>query len=86
MINNTDINKIVVSNKLTFGKQEFKYFIDYKDSEKLDFYAGSVHKWLYTREILMKIDIIIIYLFIYFQKKKKFLLNIWKKVRDIMKI
>ena len=29
-----DINKIVVSIKLPFGKQDFKYFIGYKDSEK----------------------------------------------------
>ena len=28
------INKIVVSNKLPFGKQDFKYFIGYKDDEK----------------------------------------------------
>ena len=33
-INNIDINKIVVSNKLPFGKQDFKYFIGYKDAEK----------------------------------------------------
>ena len=30
-INNIDINKIVVSNKLPFGKQDVKYFISYKD-------------------------------------------------------
>ena len=34
-INDTDINKIVVYNKLPFGKQEFKYYIDYKDAKKL---------------------------------------------------
>ena len=34
-INDTDINKMVVSNKLPFGKQGFKYFIGYKDSEKI---------------------------------------------------
>ena len=33
-INDIDINKIVVSNKLSFGKQDFKYFIGFKDSEK----------------------------------------------------
>ena len=33
-INDVDINTIVVSNKLPFGKQDFKYFIGYKDSEK----------------------------------------------------
>ena len=31
-INDIDINKIVVSNKLPFGKQDFEYFIGYKDS------------------------------------------------------
>ena len=34
LINDKDINKIVVSNKFSFGKQDFKYFIGYKDSEK----------------------------------------------------
>ena len=34
-INSIDINKIVVSNKLPFGKQDFKCFIGYKDSERL---------------------------------------------------
>ena len=28
LINDIDINKIVVSNKLPFGDQDFKYFID----------------------------------------------------------
>ena len=31
-INDTDINKIVVSNKFPFGKHDFKYFIGYKDN------------------------------------------------------
>ena len=30
-INGIDINKIGVSNKFPFGKQDFKYFIGYKD-------------------------------------------------------
>ena len=34
-INDIDINKIVLSNKLPFGKQDFKYFIGYKDAEKI---------------------------------------------------
>ena len=34
-INKIDINKIVVSNKLPFGKQGLKYSIGYKDSEKI---------------------------------------------------
>ena len=34
-INDIDINKVFVSNKLLFDKQDFKYFIGYKDSEKI---------------------------------------------------
>ena len=33
--NDVEINKIVVSNMLTFGKQDFKHFIGYKHSEKI---------------------------------------------------
>ena len=33
-IKNIDINKIVVSNKVSFGKNGFKYFIGYKDAKK----------------------------------------------------
>ena len=35
MINDIDINKIVVSNKLSFHKQDFKCFIRYRDSKKM---------------------------------------------------
>ena len=59
MINNIDINKIVVSNKLNFGQLDFKFLIGCKDSEKLDLYAYSVPKWLYIKEILMKTDVFI---------------------------
>ena len=34
-IKGTDINKIVISSKFLVGKQNFKYFIGFKDSEKL---------------------------------------------------
>ena len=34
-IENIDINKIVVSNKVSFGKKSFKYFIGYKDAKKI---------------------------------------------------
>ena len=33
-IKNIDINKIVVCNKVSFGKKSFKYFIGYKDRKK----------------------------------------------------
>ena len=35
MINDIDINKIIVSNKFPFGKQDFKYFIGYKDNQEI---------------------------------------------------
>ena len=34
-INNIDINKIAVSNKVSFGKNDFKYFIGYKYAKKM---------------------------------------------------
>ena len=34
-INNININKIVVSNKHLFGKQDFKYLIGYKDAKNI---------------------------------------------------
>ena len=34
LIKDIDTNKIVVSNKLPFGKQDFKHLIGYKDSAK----------------------------------------------------
>ena len=34
-INDIDINTIVVSNKTPFGKEDFKYFIAYKDATKI---------------------------------------------------
>ena len=33
-INNININKTKVSNKLPFGKQDFIFFIGYKDAKK----------------------------------------------------
>ena len=35
LIKEIDINKLVVSNKFPIGKQDFKYFIGYKDSKKV---------------------------------------------------
>ena len=35
LIDNIDINKIVVSTKVSFGKKDFKYFIVYKDAQRI---------------------------------------------------
>ena len=32
-IDNINVNKIVVSNKVSFGKKDFKYFTGYKDAK-----------------------------------------------------
>ena len=55
-INDIDINKIVVSYKLPFGKQDFRYFIGYKDSETIRPLC-TFHPQMIIREILMKIDV-----------------------------
>ena len=55
MIDNIDTNKIVVSNKIPFGKKDFKHFIGYKDAKELDIYAYSFQKWVHIEEILVKL-------------------------------
>ena len=37
IINIKDINKTLVSNKVSFGKKGFNYFISYKDAKKQTF-------------------------------------------------
>ena len=43
-INDIYIDKIIVSNKVPFSKQDFKYFIDYKDDKKIYLYGCSIQK------------------------------------------
>ena len=44
LIDNIDIIEIVASNKVSFGKEDFKYFTGYKDAKQLDLYAYSFQK------------------------------------------
>ena len=44
LIENVDFNKIVVSNKVYFGKKGFKYFISYKAAKKIDLYVYFFQK------------------------------------------
>ena len=55
-IKNVDIDKIVVPNKVHFGKIRFKYFIDYKDTKKLNLYVYFSQKWLHTEKTLVKLN------------------------------
>ena len=45
MINNIDINKIVVSNGICFGKRDFKYFIGYKDVKILELHVYFIQRF-----------------------------------------
>ena len=57
-INDIDINEIVVSNnKFPLGKKDFKYFIGYKDNKDLDLYEYSFQKWVYTKDILIRLNV-----------------------------
>ena len=49
-IYDVDINKIVVSGKFPFAKKDFKYFISYKDVEKVR------PLWVHIQDILMKLN------------------------------
>ena len=85
MINDIDINKIVVSNKLPIGKQDFKYFIGYKDSEKIRYIC--VFRWqmiIYKRNFDENLNRLI---YILIKKEKVFVkyMDILEKVRNIIK-
>ena len=58
-IKNKDINKIVVSNKISLGKKAFKYFIGYKDAKKLNLYVYFSQKLGHIEKTLMKLNICI---------------------------
>ena len=55
-IENKDINKIVVSNKVSFCKKDLNFFFEKKMLKKLDLYVSPFQIWLYTAEILRKLN------------------------------
>ena len=57
LIKNIDINKTVVSNKISFGKKDFKHFIGYKDATKLDLYVHFSQKWVDVEEMKLNISL-----------------------------
>ena len=82
-INDIYINKIVVSNKLPFSKQDFKYFIGYKDKKNIRplyifFTEMSIYKRYFDKTKC-----------IYFVIKDEFFfgkyMKIWEKVSNIIK-
>ena len=65
----------VVSNKLSFGKKGFKYFIGNKDAKKVDLYLYFSHKWVHIEQIFMKLNI---YLFKWIDKLLEKYNEIWE--------
>ena len=74
--------KIVVSNKVSFGKKGFKYFIGYKNVKKLDLCVYFSQKWVHIEKTLMKLNMS-------FLIKDNELLEkyneIWEKAKDSLK-
>ena len=54
-IKNVDINQIVASNKVSFRKKGFKYFIGYKDTKKIRILCIFLPKMTAYRKDLMKV-------------------------------
>ena len=53
-LNISDISKIVVSNRVSFCKKDFKYVIGDKDAKKIDLYVYFFQKQVHIEEILIK--------------------------------
>ena len=82
-IKNIDINKLVVSNKFPFGKQDFKYFIGYKDNKEIRalcifFPEMSIYKRYSDKTKCM-------YFMIKDEKIFDKCMTIWEKVSNIVK-
>ena len=52
-----DINKILISNKTSFGEKGFKYFIGYKHAKKFDLYGYFFKHWVHIEKTSMKLNI-----------------------------
>ena len=57
MIGNIDINKIVILNKVFFGKNDLKYLLGYKSAKKIDLYAFSFQTLMHIKEVLIKLNV-----------------------------
>ena len=84
MINDVDINEIVVSNKFPFGKQDFEYYVGYKDNKEIRplgiyFPEMSIHK-IYSDKT-KSICILWYKMKIFFDKY----MTVWEKVSNIIK-
>ena len=81
LINNINTVKIAVSNKFPFGKQDFKYFIGYKDNKEIRplcifFPEMSIQKRYSDKTKCMYFTI---------NDEKKLIMTIREKVSNIIK-
>ena len=53
-IRNMDFDYILVLKRFLLVKKGFKYFIGYKNAEKVDLYVYISKKWVHMKETLMK--------------------------------
>ena len=72
MINNIDINEIAVSNKFLLVNKISNIFLVTKIIKKLNLYAYFFQKWIYIKDILIRLDVCILW-----RNVKKILINIW---------
>ena len=84
MINDVDINEIVVSNKFPFGKQDFEYYVGFKDNKEIRplgiyFPEMSIHKIFSDKT--KSICILWYKMKIFFDKY----MTVWEKVSNIIK-
>ena len=49
-----------ISNKFPFSKQDSKYFLGYKDNKRWGLYAYPFQKWVYVKDILIKLYVCIL--------------------------
>ena len=56
-IKNIDINKVIVSNKVPFGKKNLNILFATKILEKLGLYVYFSQKWVHIEKTLMKLNI-----------------------------
>ena len=74
---------MAISNRVSFDKKRFKYFIRYKDAKKFEPYVHSSQKLLYIEKSLMKLHLC--FLLIKDDELLEKYNEIWEKVKDSLK-
>ena len=60
-INDIDVKEIVLSNKFTLDKKSLNISLVTKIIKKLDVYAYSFQIWVYIKNILMRLNVCILW-------------------------